>query len=418
MRNRLVRLPARRYNGRMERRFRLIEGGLKDKTEWRRYFISAYVTDTRLMGVLGMYIHWRAADNGQTADFHQFFYFDAEETGFETYLGLWSDDPQEVAEKERENCGGLGGKKINLTLTEARHILRHYLEFNRAHGLPMPPGKEEYLDLLKDLAPMTEEEAYWLLMKQCAPITSEYALIHYFLMRSFGKDLEAVSLLTDNGRRQEVYPASGIATMCRNAIREDHGLYHCDSLIEHGGQYEVVITKIRVTGMKIEKCETVSAMNVSPQEAALILSRPEFITVYRIMDAGLFGLEDEEDFDTVTTGRLDAFTLDYDTMSDSYDTGRLFFTFYDNNTYVDRPVFLLSGDVRGVYYLTDMGQLLVMAYDLQAIHELEKQLDTEGCGLPLFLTDRFEFKEPILYEFIQSGYDDFNDFVEVIKEDE
>ena len=418
MRNRLVRLPARRYNGRMERRFRLIEGGLKDKTEWRRYFISAYVTDTRLMGVLGMYIHWRAADNGQTADFHQFFYFDAEETGFETYLGLWSDDPQEVAEKERENCGGLGGKKINLTLTEARHILRHYLEFNRAHGLPMPPGKEEYLDLLKDLAPMTEEEAYWLLMKQCAPITSEYALIHYFLMRSFGKDLEAVSLLTDNGRRQEVYPASGIATMCRNAIREDHGLYHCDSLIEHGGQYEVVITKIRVTGMKIEKCETVSAMNVSPQEAALILSRPEFITVYRIMDAGLFGLEDEEDYDTVTTGRLDAFTLDYDTMSDSYDTGRLFFTFYDNNTYVDRPVFLLSGDVRGVYYLTDMGQLLVMAYDLQAIHELEKQLDTEGCGLPLFLTDRFEFKEPILYEFIQSGYDDFNDFVEVIKEDE
>ena len=138
----------------MERKFRLIEGGLKDKTQWRRYFISAYVTDTRLMGVLGMYIHWRAADRGQTADFHQFFYFDAEETGFETYLGLWSDDPQEVAEKERENCGGLGGKKINLTLTEARHILRHYLEFNRAHDLPMPPGKEEYLDLLKDLVPL------------------------------------------------------------------------------------------------------------------------------------------------------------------------------------------------------------------------------------------------------------------------
>ena len=188
----------------MERNFRLIKGGIKDKTEWRRYFISAYVTDTRLMGVLGMYIHWRAADNGQTADFHQFFYFDAEETGFETYLGLWSDDPQEVAEKERENSGGLGGKKINLTLTEAKHILHSYLTFNQTHGLPMPPGKEEYLELLKDLPPISEEESYWLLMKQCAPVTSEYALIHYFLMRSFGKDLEAVSLLTDNGRRQEV----------------------------------------------------------------------------------------------------------------------------------------------------------------------------------------------------------------------
>lgn len=396
-----------------ERKFRLIEGGVKDKQQWRRYFISAYVTDTRLMGVLGMYIHWRAADRGQTADFHQFFYFDAEETGFETYLGLWSDDPQEVAEKERENCGGLGGKKVNLTLTEARHILRHYLEFNRTHDLPMPPGKEEYLDLLKDLTPLSDEEEHWLLMKQCAPVESEYALIHYFLMRSFGKDLEAVGLLTDDGRRQDVYPACGIATMCRNAIREDHGVYHCDSLIEHGGQYEIVVTRIRVLDMKIQKCETVSAMKISSQEAALILSRPEFITVY-LVAGGL----DADDFEDVPSGKLEAFTLDFDTMSDSYDTGRLFFTFYDNNTYVDRPTFLLSGDVKGVYYLTDFGQLLVMAYDLDTIRELERKMDQDGCGLPLFLTDRYEFKEPILYEFIQSGYEDFNDFVEVIKEDE
>ena len=237
-------------------------------------------------------------------------------------------------------------------------------------------------------------------------------------MRSFGKDLEAVGLLTGDGRRQDVYPACGIAAMCRNAIREEHGLFHCDSLIEHGGQYEVVVTKIRVTDMKIEKCEMVSAMPVTPQEAALILSRPEFITVYRVLDAGLFDLDEDEDYDDITNGRLQAFTLDFDTMSDSYDTGRLFFTFYDNNTYVDRPVFLLSGDVRGVYYLTDLGQLLVMAYDLKAIQELERQLDDEGCGLPLFLTERFEFKEPILYEFIQSGYEDFNDFVEVIRDDE
>jgi hypothetical protein len=170
--------------------------------------------------------------------------------------------------------------------------------------------------------------------------------------------------------------------------------------------------------MKIEKCETVSTMKITPQEAALILSRPEFITVYRVLDEGMFDPDDEADYDETINGRLDAFTLDFDTMSDSYDTGRLFFTFYDNNTYVDRPVFLLSGDVRGVYYLTDMGQLLVMAYDINAIHELEHRLDTEGCGLPLFLTDRFEFKEPVLYEFIQSGYEDFNDFVEVIREDE
>lgn len=401
-----------------ERNFRLIKGGIKTKEEWRRYFISAYVTDTRLMGVLGMYIHWRAADGGKTADFHQFFYFDAEETGFETYLGLWSDDPLAVAEKERENCGGLGGKKVNLTLTEARHILRHYLEFNRAHGLPLPPGREEYLDLLKDLAPLSAEEEHWLLRKQCAPIGSEWALLHYFLMRSFGKDLEAASLLTNPGVNPEVLSAPGIRAMCRNRVSEDRGDYRCESLIEHEGSYEIVVTKIRVLGEKIDRCELISTMRISPEEAALILSRPEFITVYRLIDESLFGFpDDSENPDEEPAARLDAFTLDFDTVSDAYDTGRLFFTFYDNNTYVDRPTFLLNADVRGVYYLTDTGQLLVMAYSQEAIHALEVKLDREGCGIPLILTDRYEFKEPILYEFIQSGYEDFNDFVEVVKDE-
>ena len=35
----------------------------------------------------------------------------------------------------------------------------------------------------------------------------------------------------------------------------------------------------------------------------------------------------------------------------------------------------------------------------------------------LLETNRFEFKEPVLYEFVNSDFDDFEDFVDVIRED-
>lgn len=394
----------------MEPKLTVLKGGLKPKEEWRRYFLSAYITDTRLMGVMGMYIHWRAAFREQTADFHQFFYFDAEETGFETYLGLWSDDPFLVAATERENIGGLGGAKVNLTLSEAKQILRHYCVFNREHDLPLPPGGEDYLELLTDLPALSAEEEYWLLMKQCAPLRSDYALINYFLMRSFGKDLEAVSLLTHDGRREDVYPTIGIATLCRNVIHASQGTFLCDSLIEHDGQYEVVVTRIQLSDRKVASCQRTQTMQVSAEEAALILSRPEFITVYRVTAHA----DDEADLDSGT----ETFALDFDTVSDAYEYGRLFFSFYDNNEHVDRPTFLLSGDVYGVYYLTDFGQLLVMAYETENIRALEHKLENECLAGRLLLIDKYEFKEPVLYEFIQSGYEDFNEFVEAIDAEE
>ena len=54
--------------------FTLLEGGLcSDIPSARKRFSSAYVTNTRLMGVLALYAHWTVADGG---DIHQFFYID------------------------------------------------------------------------------------------------------------------------------------------------------------------------------------------------------------------------------------------------------------------------------------------------------------------------------------------------------
>ena len=69
--------------------FNLIKGGLNESAgSGVHEFAGAAVTNTRLMGVISMTVHWYLPENSQMTDLYQFFYFDAEENGFETYSSL------------------------------------------------------------------------------------------------------------------------------------------------------------------------------------------------------------------------------------------------------------------------------------------------------------------------------------------
>ena len=57
---------------------RLIEGGLPDKEDAEKEFVSAFVTDTRLMGEIAVGIHWRIPDHPEAEDLFQFFSGDQE----------------------------------------------------------------------------------------------------------------------------------------------------------------------------------------------------------------------------------------------------------------------------------------------------------------------------------------------------
>ena len=78
---------------------KIIEGGIKPKELCEKKFASAYITDTRLMGALGMHVHWNVVDSADAADLHQFFYFDVEEYGFETYKSLWVNERSSIDRK-------------------------------------------------------------------------------------------------------------------------------------------------------------------------------------------------------------------------------------------------------------------------------------------------------------------------------
>lgn len=384
--------------------FTVIEGGLSvPKNAEEKKFVGAYITDTRLMGVTGLYIHWKLSE--RSSDFHQFFYFDAEEYGFETYKSILGNDVEEIASIEQALIGGLGGRKVELTQREARYLISQYARFNNRHGLPLPEGREEYGFLLENETVLNPNEQKILNRKQCDEIVSDYQAINYFLMRCFGHDYEAASWLCNGKFPLDIYAEHKPATLCKNTIDEDEyepGSYLCESLIEYDDHYMLLISEVTVKNNRITSFEKCSGFPVSSAEAAMMLSRAEFVTVYEV-------LMPPEEFGAA----LGQMTLG--SMTTSHENGKLFLAFNKNNNHVNKRVFRLSEDVFGLYYITDFGQLIVSSYSLPGIHALERDLRKSVLAPYLMATAKYEFKEPVLYEFIQSDFEDFNEFLDFIR---
>ena len=132
----------------------VIEGGIPYliKTK-QKLLVSAYVTNTRLMGVLALYAHWRISGTDEMLDFHQFFYIDCEESGLETYTGILGSDHSEIDATEQALVGGLGARKNRDQLSAAfRHIdiLPHVQRSPRSafakgiQGVQLPAGAGHY----------------------------------------------------------------------------------------------------------------------------------------------------------------------------------------------------------------------------------------------------------------------------------
>ncbi len=397
---------------------KIIEGGLPSREKTEKKFVSSYITDTRLMGAMAMYVCWDTPDCPETDSFHQFFYFDTEEYGFETYKSLWGYDKDEIYALEQSLISGLGGKKSDISEKEVRRILWEYADYNREHGLDMPGRKDEYAFLLENGCPrMTQEEEDILNAKMRTPLKSDYHVINYFLMRCLSGDLKGAGYLTkfstdgDSGRKPAFdlsEPFCGIApcTLCKNTTDfSESGSYICQALIQKEADYSLLIICIDVLDMKVTGCRLQSSMKISTAEAAMLLSRSEFITVYEVM-------AEPEDLEKHT------WDIACSTMVTVHENGKLMMSFNTDNDHVNKRIFRLSEDVFGLYYITDFGQFLISSYSLKNIRQMEDRISSSPLGKMLMPTAKYEFKEPVLYEFIQSDYEDFEEFMEFLTIDD
>ena len=384
----------------------VIEGGLSpDAGPKEEDFHYAYVTDTRLMGVVGLYVQFKPDRHDHHKDWHQFFYLDAEEYGFETYAGFRGGNRETISGTEATLFGGLGGKKIKVDFLQASAILQEYVRFNREHGLDLPEGSGQYDALLNaDTSVMTPSDLNHLMELQCVEISSEWQLVNYFVMRCFGKDLPAAGYLSDMNGLTDIYSEYPAAVLCKNTIDEkDNGVYLCESVIEHDDRYSLVITEITVKDMKVIKAVKCSGFRISEHEASIALSKSEYVTVYDIAADPVTG--DHFDLSEIISNMFPP------AMKSDCENGRLFMIYNSNNSHVKKKVYTLNDDVFGLVFLSEGGQLVLAAYDEASILSLERDMYRGPADRFLSISGKFKFKEPVILEFIHGDYIDFEDFL-------
>ena len=381
----------------------LIEGGLCDKEDAEKEFVSAFATDTRLMGEIAMSIHWRIINHPEAEDLFQFFSFDVQECGLDNYKSTWMADIDEISYIRQTLVGPLGGEDVIISEREARALFNKYRLKCLEEGLPLPEGENEYR-FLEGEYDLSDEEYRDLFGRLCCEVDCDNQVINYFLMRVFSRDFEGAAYLASDGMNVDLYPEMTYALLCKNTIEKRGDRYVCRSLIEYGNGHRLIVSEITVDDLKVTSHRRVSEMTVSVREASMMLTRSEFVTAYRI-------LADPETFEE------QPLEFDYNTMVTEHDNGRLYMAFHKNNDHVKKSNYRLSDNVLGLYFITPYGEFIVAAYDEKTIMKLERDLLFKDLGAYLVPVAKFEFKDPILYDFANSDFDDFLEFVSLITEE-
>ena len=381
--------------------FRLLEGGRKEKK-----YLSGWVTDCRLMGVTVMGL--RLLEEGpEGAECLQLFYFDTAELGFDRFDELKDPDPREAEDLILSYVGGLGCGRVAITEREAAFQLNFYVLFNRERGLPLPGEYAAYSFLLGEEESLSREEQDAFFAKQCVRPSSRAELTNYFLMRYAENDDRGLRHLSGGRIRAEDIGEKPMLNLFANDLTVDEAedRVTAKALIGYEEGYEILVTELGFEGEQVASFEVRERMKISDREAYFVLSHPEFVTIYGILGSG-HHLERHTSALTMNATFRETEVLESCMI------------FRTNNDHVNKEHYRMYEDVLGVYALADGGRQLVACSNTEeGIERLEQDLRGSVFSELLRVYGRFEFNEPVLLQFIESGYENFMEFLEDIRVD-
>ena len=386
--------------------FKIINGGKSESLFSEYTYLDGEVTDTRLMGVLGVHLHWELPFPTAEPHLHQYFYYDVEELGLETYRTYAGDDPIAVELACRNLFGGLGATMKPLTEREGRFLVSELIKDTKKKGIPLPVEAVDLEFITQVPVLLTKNEQDALNSKICTEILSDYQAVHYYLMRIFGKDNKGAAYLCTPSFMASGGPGGFLsehATFLKNTIEEytdeaGRMTYLCESLVETENKHFLVMSELEVSQGKISAAGRRSLLELSIYEASMMLRRWEYVMVYEI-------LEDPDNFDA----QFANYTLG--AMRTEHNNGEMFMEFKRDNAHVNQRIFNLSDDIACLYYVTDFGQLILGAYSLEAVTQMAERLQKSVLSPMVFPTSKYQFQEPVLYEFAQSEFEEFEEFL-------
>ncbi len=385
-------------------------------------FVKAEVTNTRLMGVMGLHLV-RASEQ---EEFHQLFHLDFEENGIDEYkshklIKMNADEASEydyraLVEMDMDDMfGGLGGDYIDITEEEAIALINAAFALNEEYETPLPDIIDEFSHLLSIDFSLDEKAEMKLWNKICVDCKNDFELVNYFIMRLAAMDFKAADYLSATPNLYESFPKSEPGALYKNEIKIPNegqnsiSLFHeyiSTSLIEDDMGFKIVVSKISVAGPKVISFQVEDEMRISPWEASLIMSQKEYVS-RSISDA--------------TRGYISLSTIIKSLYPKSevnpHAGGTLFMLLKENNGYVANQVFRLDDDVIVSIFLRYNGEIVIAGKDAINVGYYEDVLirlsNTYGISIPTFT--HYLFPEPVMGHYVNEDYGEFDDFLEYIQ---
>ena len=363
-------------------------------------FLSCRATAARLMGVVALKVTWRSRED-RRAHLYQVIHLDYSEYGIDDYQEFICVPGSEDFSDKKEEMSGLWNQYIAVMGAEAVSLDAACMLRLIEDALPLAADN---IDREYDSEENRRFRAYALLRLgfmqdalNCRGITSAdcsgrdaieavsplrlsaYETINYFIMRLVDHDYAAASYLSsiDRNTLEECeLTHAGIQTLvkcdisrsekktdppadgssfpfrCRITTLARDAYYHATFVIWLSGNYRSrnpVVTDIR----------TGSVIKLSEYEAAMQISKGEYLTVFDCKDSMLKG------FDARHIGPL---AHSNPTMVPN---GWLYTAYKGDNSHVDTKSYRMNDDVYGFVLLSVGGELVIMSHDLRYISMLD-----------------------------------------------
>jgi len=364
-------------------------------------FKEAFATNTRLMGVVGVMARFM---DMQGKEIVHVYHLDYESYGIDGFKEWRQISEPELRRELAKVIGGLGGSLESISFEELIYLLKtaySVQDFDIEEGRDL---LDLYPSFIENDLLLEDQRELELLTRLSGAIVSDEQRLHYFMMRFVGRDFIGLKHLVkldlmDAWQDDDIESS----TLIKNEVLKsdellDSIIYDVRSLIDYEDTYKLLNSQLEVSKIngQIIMYMEMNHLVISPNEASMHLAKKEYIGIYTVHKDGF------------------RYLFEYKKphlMMNIHQNGSLYTEFNPTNAHVELPIYYLNGDIYAVYYLTDSDQLVVSTFHEDHLDGVEAFLIQAGLGDYLTYEGSFEADTSLIYEFVNSGYESFYDFL-------
>ncbi|MEG0857752.1 MAG: hypothetical protein RSG52_14890 [Terrisporobacter sp.] len=358
-------------------------------------FDYSKITKSRLMGSLGLIIKYKEKED----TLYKYFLLDGEGLGIADYVSLKNPIQKEVAKEEERLMGGLGENRIYIKEEVALFLVKHFGNKTIEYDKELPGEVKEYINIIENFdTQLTLDDIYPII---CKKIEKEVEFINYMTMRFIARDTESLKYFSYNEEIYKNHITNINGTLLKNQVtKRSEEVYISEALYEDSDGYYTCKIAFNIDknkeGYKINSLLATDKESVYDFDVFDEISKSEYIDIYKVKK------NDE---------LLNQFYDDNPFMLKSEMEEGIFFTRFNfNNNHVKENIYVINNDIKAIYYQVE-DEFFVGTYCERDRKYINKILLAKYKDY-LTIKDSYFFEENVLYDFVESGSNDFEDFLD------